>query len=59
MLPVHWGTFNLGFHAWRDPADRAVAAASKNGVQIVVPKPGEFVEPSIVRSTAEAWWDKL
>ena len=59
MLPVHWGTFNLAFHAWRDPVDRAVAAASKNGVQIVVPMPGEFVEPSAARAHAEAWWDKL
>jgi L-ascorbate metabolism protein UlaG (beta-lactamase superfamily) len=60
MLPVHWGTFNLAFHAWRDPADRAVAAASRSGVPIVVPKPGEFVEPSALRSTPlESWWDKL
>jgi L-ascorbate metabolism protein UlaG (beta-lactamase superfamily) len=59
MLPVHWGTFNLAFHAWRDPADRAVAAASKNDVHIVVPKPGEFVEPSAVRAEQEAWWDRL
>jgi L-ascorbate metabolism protein UlaG (beta-lactamase superfamily) len=59
MLPVHWGTFNLAFHAWRDPIDRAVAAAAKSGVQIVVPKPGEFVEPSIAKITPEAWWDQL
>lgn len=59
MLPVHWGTFNLAFHAWRDPADRAVASAAKNGVQIVIPKPGEFVEPSAARAEAEAWWDRL
>jgi L-ascorbate metabolism protein UlaG (beta-lactamase superfamily) len=59
MLPVHWCTFNLAFHAWRDPADRAFAAAAKNGVAIVIPKPGEFVEPSSARQTQEMWWDKL
>ncbi len=58
MLPVHWGTFNLAFHAWRDPVDRAVAAAAKNGVQIVVPKPGEFVEPSRT-AVMDRWWDRL
>ncbi len=21
MLPVHWATFNLAFHAWTDPPD--------------------------------------
>jgi L-ascorbate metabolism protein UlaG (beta-lactamase superfamily) len=59
MLPIHWCTFNLAFHPWRDPADRAVAAAAKQGVQIVVPKPGEFVEPPAARAAQEAWWDKL
>ncbi|MGZ4809810.1 MAG: MBL fold metallo-hydrolase [Thermoanaerobaculia bacterium] len=59
MLPVHWGTFNLAFHSWRDPVDRAVAAAARHGVHLVVPKPGEFVEPSAVPAAREAWWEKL
>lgn len=45
LLPVHWATFNLAFHAWSDPRDRAIAAAKKAGVEIVVPRPGEFVVP--------------
>ena len=57
MLPVHWATFNLAFHAWRDPADRAVAAARKSGVTLVVPKPGEFVEPEAVQPRREVWWE--
>ncbi|HEX6086765.1 MAG TPA: MBL fold metallo-hydrolase, partial [Thermoanaerobaculia bacterium] len=39
MLPVHWATFNLGFHAWREPADRTVAAAQKARIALVVPRP--------------------
>jgi L-ascorbate metabolism protein UlaG (beta-lactamase superfamily) len=58
MLPVHWATFNLAFHAWRDPADRAVAAAAKSGVHIVVPKPGELVEPSAAKPN-DGWWAGL
>jgi L-ascorbate metabolism protein UlaG (beta-lactamase superfamily) len=56
MLPIHWATFNLGFHAWRDPADRALAAATKAGVTLVIPKPGEFVEPEAARAKQEIWW---
>lgn len=55
MVPVHWATFNLGFHAWREPADRAVAAARKAGVTLVVPKPGQRIdarEPPPI----EPWW---
>jgi L-ascorbate metabolism protein UlaG (beta-lactamase superfamily) len=58
MIPVHWGTFNLAYHAWRDPVDRAVAAAGRVGVHIVVPKPGQFVEPS-APPALERWWDGL
>jgi L-ascorbate metabolism protein UlaG (beta-lactamase superfamily) len=59
MLPVHWATFNLAFHAWRDPADRALAAARKAGVAIVIPRPGEFVEPEAGVRPVDVWWDAL
>ncbi|MEA2488821.1 MAG: hypothetical protein QOH21_613 [Acidobacteriota bacterium] len=59
MLPLHWATFNLAYHPWREPPDRAVAAAAKHGVHIVVPKPGEFVEPSAASGAMERWWDRL
>ncbi|HEV7766146.1 MAG TPA: MBL fold metallo-hydrolase [Thermoanaerobaculia bacterium] len=55
MLPVHWATFNLGIHAWREPPDRAVAAARKAGITLVMPKPGEAVEPSEPQAIEE-WW---
>ncbi|MFL5445173.1 MAG: MBL fold metallo-hydrolase, partial [Myxococcales bacterium] len=55
LLPVHWGTFNLAFHAWNAPPEEAVAAAAARGVAIVVPRPGEWVEPSSPRPLDE-WW---
>jgi L-ascorbate metabolism protein UlaG (beta-lactamase superfamily) len=59
MLPVHWCTFNLAFHAWRDPVERAVNAAAANGVQLVVPRPGELVEPSMLPARQDRWWANL
>jgi L-ascorbate metabolism protein UlaG (beta-lactamase superfamily) len=55
LLPIHWGTFNLGNHAWNEPADRAVAAARAAGVRIAVPRPGAWVEPAAPPPLA-AWW---
>jgi L-ascorbate metabolism protein UlaG (beta-lactamase superfamily) len=55
MLPVHWATFNLGFHAWREPADRTLAAARKAGVTLVVPRPGQAIEPAGLPAV-ETWW---
>jgi L-ascorbate metabolism protein UlaG (beta-lactamase superfamily) len=55
LLPVHWGTFNLAFHSWDDPAEQVVAAAEKAGISLVVPRPGEFVEPSRPQPV-DLWW---
>lgn len=60
LLPVHWGTFNLGFHAWNEPADQVVAAAKAAGAALVVPRPGALVEPeklaAVSAGAVEAWW---
>jgi L-ascorbate metabolism protein UlaG (beta-lactamase superfamily) len=55
LLPIHWGTFNLAFHAWDEPAERVVAASAATGTQLIMPKPGESVEPTTVRPVAP-WW---
>ena len=44
LLPIHWATFNLAYHAWQEPIVRSVAAARAAGVQIVTPRPGEKFE---------------
>ncbi len=60
MLPVHWGTFNLAFHGWTEPAERVIVAAERAGVPLAVPRPGQSVVPASV-APAEAgevarWW---
>ena len=44
MLPVHWATFNLAYHAWAEPIERALAAATAQGAQLVTPRVGEKFE---------------
>ncbi len=44
LLPIHWATFNLAYHDWKEPIGRAVKAAKAQSVQLVVPKPGEQFE---------------
>ena len=58
LLPIHWGTFNLAFHSWDEPAERVVAAAGKNGTKLFVPRPGESIEPSAATSQ-DFWWRKV
>jgi L-ascorbate metabolism protein UlaG (beta-lactamase superfamily) len=57
MMPVHWGTFNLAMHNWTEPVERLMAAREKEGISLVIPRPGEIFEtttpPKLVR-----WWPK-
>lgn len=55
LLPIHWATFNLGFHGWSEPVERLRRAADAAGVRLVLPRPGERVdlgEPL----RPEPWW---
>ena len=55
FLPVHWGTFDLALHAWDEPAERLVELAPRQGVELLMPRLGEPVEPSRMNEL-EAWW---
>ena len=54
FLPVHWGTFNLGLHAWDAPAEELLALAPR-GAALVMPRLGSPVEPAHVESV-DPWW---
>ena len=44
MLPVHWATFNLAYHAWEEPIVRTLAAAAFQGAHVITPRIGEMFE---------------
>ena len=57
LVPVHWATFNLAFHDWNEPAYRAAAAARELGVRLLLPRPGEMLEPAATDAArAIDWW---
>lgn len=58
MFPVHWGTFNLAFHAWDEPIRRTLAAAHTQGVDVVTPRVGEFVDADRPFASV-AWWEQV
>jgi len=58
MMPIHWGTFNLAFHAWTQPADDTIKYAAEKGIKLIMPAPGEIYtydgKPYINK-----WWEKF
>jgi L-ascorbate metabolism protein UlaG (beta-lactamase superfamily) len=55
LVPIHWATFRLAPHPWSEPAERLIAAADSAGVEVVVPRPGERVDPG-TSSAFDPWW---
>ena len=55
MMPIHWGLFNLAFHAWDQPPERLTEVAGAARMPLFVPEPGQPTE-----FTGEAlnslWW---
>jgi L-ascorbate metabolism protein UlaG (beta-lactamase superfamily) len=55
FLPVHWGTFSLALHDWDDPAETLFDLAPRQGVDLLMPRLGEAVEPGQVDGVLP-WW---
>jgi L-ascorbate metabolism protein UlaG (beta-lactamase superfamily) len=41
LMPVHWATFDLSYHAWDEPILRTLTAAKAKGVEVITPRIGE------------------
>lgn len=55
FIPIHWGTFNLAMHPWDAPVERLAELAPQARVTMMIPRPGDAVEPA-AGARAEAWW---
>lgn len=58
LVPVHWATFDLALHSWVEPVERLLVEAGRTGVEVVVPKPGQSIEPASP-PRLERWWPEV
>ena len=59
LLPIHWSTFSLAYHAWSEPAETLLEAARARGVRLLTPRLGEPIEPTDPSVSTTAWWRAL
>ena len=57
MMPIHWGTFNLALHAWKEPIERLLHAANEKHIELFLPAPGEPCEVT-GKGYYTKWWEK-
>ena len=59
LLPVHWGTFNLGLHDWHEPAETLLTLATASGQRIITPSLGAVFEPELIEAPTPWWRDVM
>ena len=55
MLAIHNSTFDLAFHSWYEPLERAALSAQRRKVNLITPIVGE-VFTSTQNTTTNQWW---
>lgn len=55
LVPVHWCTFDLAFHAWGEPVDRLWREAKERGISLTVPLPGQTIDVDAAPEP-DGWW---
>lgn len=58
LFPIHWGTFQLAMHDWRDPVERIRAGALEQGVVLLLPEPGRPVAAE-AHGSVSGWWERM
>jgi L-ascorbate metabolism protein UlaG (beta-lactamase superfamily) len=58
LVPVHWATFDLGFHTWAEPVRRLLSAAAGADVRIALPRPGQRIDARAPGRLVD-WWSRL
>jgi L-ascorbate metabolism protein UlaG (beta-lactamase superfamily) len=57
LLPVHWGAFDLAFHAWDGPTETLVRLATEQRLRVITPSLGQVIEPSHIDAPTPWWRD--
>lgn len=56
LLPIHWAKFKLGLHPWKEPIQRALAAADSLHVTVATPRIGQPVHLG-QPLPSDKWWE--
>lgn len=60
-LPIHWGKYDLAYHAWHEPIVRFSREADAQGVAYITPKIGQnvIIDTHDITNHNDAWWHRV
>lgn len=56
IMPIHWASFSLNNHPWKEPADRLVAKAAELNLKVVTPEIGQIIHLDQLENFTFHWW---
>jgi L-ascorbate metabolism protein UlaG (beta-lactamase superfamily) len=56
LLPIHWGTFNLAMHPWKEPVIKVIELAKENQIKLFLPIPGA-IHKIDGKEMISKWWE--
>ena len=56
VMAIHWGSFKLALHHWKDPIERFTKKAKNLNLEIITPKIGEMVIIKDPNNNYTEWW---
>jgi L-ascorbate metabolism protein UlaG (beta-lactamase superfamily) len=56
LLPIHWGTYDLAIHPWKDPVEKIIRSAEKKNITLCLPRPGQLVSENHFTMVSR-WWE--
>lgn len=58
IMPIHWASFKLALHDWKDPIVRVSKKAKELGLPIITPKIGEEIIVKNSTKLYSEWWNE-
>ncbi|MBS1582453.1 MAG: MBL fold metallo-hydrolase [Bacteroidetes bacterium] len=55
LMPIHWATFDLALHPWKEPIERLGVRAAELGLPLLTPRIGRIVQDGDP-AASEPWW---
>lgn len=59
MMPIHWGTFVLALHTWKDPIERVTKKAAELNMPLATPQLGEPIVLELPEKPSKKWWAEI
>lgn len=59
VVPVHWGTFSISYHAWNDSIKQITELAKEENINVATPRIGEIVDYQNIQQFQEKWWENI